>query len=45
MRALGERKLQAGMQPEVIFKTGTRTLLNYLVHPLVKRLASSMVEE
>ena len=45
LRNLGNRKLQPGMQPEVIFRTGSRTLLNYLLHPLIKRLASSMVEE
>ena len=42
---LGERKLQPGMVAEVVFRTGSRTLLNYMLHPLTKRLASSMVEE
>lgn len=45
MQKLGDRKLQAGMVAEVVFLTGSRTLLNYMLHPLTKRLASSMVEE
>ena len=42
---LGDRKLQAGMVAEVVFRTGSRTLLNYMLHPLTKRLAGAMVEE
>lgn len=45
MRELGHRKLQPGMPVEVIFKTGQRTLLQYIVNPLVKRMASSLKEE
>jgi protease secretion system membrane fusion protein len=29
----------------VIFKTGERSMLTYLMHPLTKRLAASMTEE
>ena len=42
---LGNRKLQPGMQVQVIIKTGKRTLLSYIVHPLTRRIASSMMEE
>lgn len=45
MKVLGDRQLQAGMQAEVVIKTGERTVLTYLLHPLLKRLAASMKEE
>jgi protease secretion system membrane fusion protein len=45
MRALGTRQMQPGMPVEVIIKTGERSLLTYLLHPLTKRMAASMKEE
>ena len=42
---LGARQMQPGMQAEVIIKTGERSVLTYLLHPLTKRLAASMTEE
>ena len=45
MQRLGRRQLQPGMPVEVVFKTGERSLLTYLLHPLTKRLAASMTEE
>ncbi|MFN3884202.1 MAG: HlyD family type I secretion periplasmic adaptor subunit [Rhodocyclaceae bacterium] len=45
LKALGDRRLQPGMPAEVVIKTGERTLLTYLLHPLVKRIAASMKEE
>jgi protease secretion system membrane fusion protein len=45
MKVLGNRKLQAGMPASVVIKTGERTLLTYILHPLTKRLAASMKEE
>ena len=45
MRALHGRRLQAGMPAEVVIKTGERSLLTYLLHPLTKRLAASLKEE
>ena len=33
------------MPAEVLIKTGERTLLNYLLHPLTKRVAAAMKEE
>lgn len=45
LKILGKRQLQPGMPVEVIFKTGERSMLTYLMHPLTKRLAASMTEE
>ena len=44
-KALGDRQLQSGMPVEVIFITGKRSVLTYLLHPLMKRMAASMKEE
>jgi protease secretion system membrane fusion protein len=45
LKTLGLRKMQPGMPVEIVIKTGSRTLLKYLVSPLIKRIASSMKEE
>jgi protease secretion system membrane fusion protein len=45
MKTLGNRRMQAGMPAEVVIKTGERSLLKYLLYPLVKRIAASMKEE
>lgn len=45
VRQLGKRVLQPGMPAEVLIKTGERTLLSYLLHPLTKRVAAAMKEE
>jgi len=45
MQKLGARRLQPGMQAEVVLKTGERSMLTYLLGPLVKRVAASMKEE
>ena len=45
MQVLGKRQMQPGMPAEVIIKTGERSVLTYLLHPLTKRLAASMKEE
>jgi protease secretion system membrane fusion protein len=42
---LGSRVMQPGMPAEVLIKTGERTFLTYLLHPLTKRIAASMKEE
>lgn len=44
-KQLGKRQLQPGMPVEVVLKTGERSLLTYLLHPLTKRIAASMKEE
>jgi protease secretion system membrane fusion protein len=45
LKTLGKRVLQPGMPCELIFKTGERSLLTYLLHPLSKRLSAAMTEE
>ena len=45
MKTLGARQMQPGMPAEIVIKTGERSLLTYLMHPLVKRMAASMKEE
>jgi membrane fusion protein, protease secretion system len=45
LKELGKHQLQPGMPVEVVIKTGERSLIAYLMHPLVKRLAASMKEE
>ena len=45
MKTLGKRQLQPGMPVEVVFKTGERSMLTYLLHPLLKRVSASMKEE
>ena len=42
---LGKRKMRPGMEVGVVVKTGSRTLLTYLLHPLTRRVAFSMKEE
>ena len=45
LKTLGSRQMQPGMQAEVVFNTGERSLLTYLLHPLTKRIAAAMKEE
>jgi protease secretion system membrane fusion protein len=45
LKTLGSRKLQPGMPVEAIIKTGRRTMLEYILHPLTKRMAASLKEE
>ncbi len=45
LKKLGDRHLQPGMSAEVLIKTGERSLLTYLMHPLTKRIAAAMKEE
>lgn len=42
---LGTRQMQPGMPVQVVVKTGSRTLLEYLAAPLTRRIAQSMREE
>jgi len=44
MKTLGQRQMQPGMPAEIVVKTGARSLLTYLLHPLLKRMAASMKE-
>ena len=43
--ALGSNLLQPGMPAEIVIKTGERSMLTYLLHPLVRRFSRSMTEE
>lgn len=45
LKKLGKRQMQPGMPVEVVLRTGERSLLTYLLHPLTKRIAASMNEE
>lgn len=44
-QALGSNSLQPGMPAEIVIKTGERSMLTYLLHPLVRRFSRSMTEE
>jgi protease secretion system membrane fusion protein len=43
-KQLGNRKLEAGMPTEMVFRIGERSLLTYLLGPLYKRTAAAMKE-
>jgi protease secretion system membrane fusion protein len=45
LKKLGQRQMQPGMTAEAIFRTGERSFLAYLLHPLTRRVAASMTEE
>ena len=45
MKDLGRHQMQPGMPAEVIIKTGERTVLTYMLHPLTRRIAASMKEQ
>ena len=45
LKMLGKRQMQPGMPVEVVLRTGERSMLTYLLHPLTKRVAASMNEE
>lgn len=45
VKSLGKREMQPGMPVQVVIKTGERSLLTYLVDPLIKRIEVSMKEE
>lgn len=45
IKKLGNRTMQPGMPVEVVVKTGERSLLTYLLHPFMKRMAASLKEE
>lgn len=44
LKKLGNRVLQPGMPAQIVIKTGERTLVQYLLKPLVMRVSSSMKE-
>jgi protease secretion system membrane fusion protein len=44
LQKLAGRTLQPGMPADVVVKTGERSMLNYLLRPLLKRFSESMKE-
>lgn len=42
---LKHRRIQPGMPADVVIKTGERSLLQYILRPLMKRIAASLKEE
>lgn len=44
LRKLGNRNLQAGMPVDAMIKTGERSLLQYLLRPLIRRVSQSLTE-
>jgi protease secretion system membrane fusion protein len=42
---LKHRRIQPGMPADVVIKTGERSLLQYILRPLTKRIAASLKEE
>ena len=44
MQALGTLAMQPGMTAEVLIRTGERSLLDYLLSPLLKRVSTAMHE-
>lgn len=44
VRKLGKLQLQPGMQPTVMVKTGERSLMVYLMRPLLRRFTSALSE-
>jgi protease secretion system membrane fusion protein len=44
LKRLGTRVLQPGMPAQIMIKTGERTLVQYLLKPLIMRLSASMKE-
>jgi protease secretion system membrane fusion protein len=41
---LGNKRLQPGMQAEILIKTGERTFITYLLKPIYRRLSSALKE-
>lgn len=42
---LGKRQMKPGMPAEIVIKTGERSLLTYVLGPLLKRMSQAMIEE
>lgn len=45
MKMLGRHRIQAGMPVLAVIRTGERTMLTYILHPLMQRMAASLKEE
>lgn len=42
---MGKRNMKPGMPAEIVIKTGERSLLTYVLGPLLKRMSKAMIEE
>lgn len=45
LQELGKRNMKPGMPAEIVIKTGERSLLTYVLGPLLKRMSKAMIEE
>ncbi len=45
VKKLGELQIRAGMPVEMVVKTGERTMMNYLLKPILNRSATALKEE
>lgn len=45
LQLLGQYQLMPGMPAEVLVKTGTRTMLSYMLSPLVRAFSTALIEE
>lgn len=45
LKALAGRTVQPGMTADVLVRTGERSLLTYMLNPLLKRVAAAMTEQ
>ena len=45
MKILGKLQIRPGMPATVVVKTGERTMLNYLLKPLIDRVSGAFKEE
>lgn len=45
LKTLGSNTLQPGMPAEIMIKTGERTLMAYLLHPLARRFSRALTEQ
>ena len=44
MKELGNHELQAGMPADVLVLTGERTMIDYLLRPILRRMEQSFKE-
>ena len=45
MKKIGSQKVRAGMPVDLFVKTGERTMMNYLLKPLIDHFKMAMTEE
>jgi protease secretion system membrane fusion protein len=45
MKSLGKHQMQAGMQADMVIRTGQRSMLMYLIKPLLKGWSHALKEQ